>query len=117
MNFTAGAPPRRPGHGLGQGYSWSPPTRGGGPGNSFPGGRTVRRHTGPVHRRQFHVRRGQELPCADNDVPMSPLRGAMMRSFRLTWSTARTAAAATLLLLGAGLTALPSAGAADSAFY
>ena len=40
-----------------------------------------------------------------------------MRSFRLTWSTARTAAAATLLLLGAGLTALPSAGAADSAFY
>jgi endoglucanase len=41
----------------------------------------------------------------------------MMRSFRLTLSTARAAAAATLLLLGAGLMAVPSAGAADSAFY
>src|SRR5512146_3342780 len=40
-----------------------------------------------------------------------------MRSFRFTWSTARAAAAATLMLFGAGLMALPSAGAADSAFY
>jgi endoglucanase len=48
---------------------------------------------------------------------LSPLRGAMMRSFRLSLSTARAAAAATLLLFGAGLTAVPSAGAADSAFY
>jgi endoglucanase len=41
----------------------------------------------------------------------------MMRSFRSTLSTARVAAAATLMLFGAGLLALPSAGAADSVFY
>jgi endoglucanase len=41
----------------------------------------------------------------------------MMRWFRSTLSTAPAAAAATLLLFGAGLLALPSAGAADSAFY
>jgi endoglucanase len=41
----------------------------------------------------------------------------MMRSFRFTLSTARAAAAATLMLFGAGLMALPPAGASDSAFY
>jgi endoglucanase len=41
----------------------------------------------------------------------------MMRSLRFNLSTARAAAAAALMLVGAGLMALPSAGASDSVFY